>query len=184
MTTTGVVPTLSPSMDIQISSNFERLLFDLYGRDGKVLAEAMATFRKTGTLTVGANALGGVRALFDAGRLDDSGTLQAIADANRHFGETLDPHTAVGYAVAQQHRRDPKVPMIVLATAHPAKFPDAVQKATGVRPPLPPRIDDLLDRTERADRLPNDADALKALIDERMSAKEQRGRTSRTKVRT
>jgi threonine synthase len=184
MTTTGVVPTLSPSMDIQISSNFERLLFDLYDRDGKVLAEAMATFRKTGTLEVGANALGGVRALFDAGRLDDPGTLQAIADANRHFGETLDPHTAVGYAVAQQHRRDPKVPMIVLATAHPAKFPDAVQKATGVRPPLPPRIDDLLDRTERADRLPNEADALKALIDERMSAKEQRGRTSRTKVRT
>ena len=125
-----------------------------------------------------------VRALFDAGRLDDPGTLQAIADVSRHFGETLDPHTAVGYAVAQQHRRDPKVPMIVLATAHPAKFPDAVQKATGVRPPLPPRIDDLLDRTERADRLPNDADALKALIDERMSAKEQRGRTSRTKVRT
>ena len=184
MTTTGVVPTLSPSMDIQISSNFERLLFDLYDRDGKVLAEAMATFRKTGTLEVGANALGGVRALFDAGRLDDPGTLQAIADANRHFGETLDPHTAVGYDVGQQHRRDPKVPMIVLATAHPAKFPDAVQKATGVRPPLPPRIDDLLDRTERADRLPNEAEALKALIDERMSAKEQRGRTSRTKVRT
>jgi threonine synthase len=185
MTATGVVPTLSPSMDIQISSNFERLLFDLYDRDGKVLAEAMAAFRKTGTLAVGANALGGVRDLFDAGRLDDPGTLQAIADCNRRFGETLDPHTAVGYAVAQQHRRDPKVPMIVLATAHPAKFPDAVQKATGVRPPLPPRLDDLLDRTERADRLPNDTAALKALIDERMSAVRRTGRGSaRTKVRT
>ena len=75
--------------------------------------------------------------LFDAGRLDDEGTLAAIADCRRRFGETIDPHTAVGYAVAQQHRRDPKVPMVVLATAHPAKFPDAVQKATGERPRLP-----------------------------------------------
>ena len=134
MTMSDVVPTLSPSMDIQVSSNFERLLFELYGRDGKALADAMAAFRSTGTLKVGANALGGVRELFDAGRLDDEGTLAAIADCRKRFGETLDPHTAVGYAVAQQHRRDPAVPMVVLATAHPAKFPDAVQKATGERP--------------------------------------------------
>ena len=138
MTMSEVVPTYSPSMDIQISSNFERLLFDLYGRDGKALADAMTAFRSTGTLKVGANALGGVRELFDAGRLDDEGTLAAIADCRKRYGETLDPHTAVGYAVAQQHRRDPAVPMVVLATAHPAKFPDAVQKATGERPALPP----------------------------------------------
>src|SRR6185312_6020428 len=108
MTTSEVVPTYSPSMDIQISSNFERLLFDLYGRDGKALADAMTAFRSTGTLKVGANALGGVRALFDAGRLDDEGTLAAIADCRKRYGETLDPHTAVGYAVARQHRRDPE----------------------------------------------------------------------------
>jgi threonine synthase len=181
MTTSEVVPTYSPSMDIQISSNFERLLFDLYGRDGKALADAMTAFRSTGTLKVGGNAqgsniLGGVRELFDAGRLDDEGTLAAIADCRKRYGETLDPHTAVGYAVAQQHRRDPKVPMVVLATAHPAKFPDAVQKATGERPALPPRLADLFQRTERVDGLPNDVEALKELIDDRMAAQEHRPR--------
>ena len=170
MTMTGVMPTLSPSMDIQISSNFERLLFDLYGRDGKTLAEAMAVFRKTGTLELGANALGGVRELFDSGRVDDSGTLAAIADCHRRYGETIDPHTAVGYAIAQRHRRDPAIPMIVLATAHPAKFPDAVQRATGERPALPARLGDLMDRVERVDGLPNDVAALKGLIDNRISA--------------
>lgn len=176
MTMSGVAPTYSPSMDIQISSNFERLLFDLYGRDGRALADAMATFRGTRTLKVGANALGGVRELFDAGRLDDAGTLKAIADCARRFGETIDPHTAVGYAVAQQHRRDPGVPMVVLATAHPAKFPDAVHKATGLRPALPARLGDLLDRAERVDGLPNDAGALKDMIDERMAAAKPRAR--------
>lgn len=175
MTMTGVIPTYSPSMDIQVSSNFERLLFDLYGRDGKALADAMTTFRSTGTLKVGANApgsniMGGVRELFDAGRVDEPGTLKAIADCLARFGETIDPHTAVGYAVAQDHRRDPKIPMVVLATAHPAKFPDAVQKAIGVRPALPARLGDLLDRTERVDGLPNDAGALKDMIDDRMAA--------------
>src|SRR3954463_11361366 len=181
MTTTEVVPTYSPSMDIQISSNFERLLFDLYGRDGRALADAMTAFRATGTLKVGANAqgsniLGGVREVFDAGRLDDEGTLAAIADCRRRYGETLDPHTAVGYAVAQQHRRDRDVPMVVLATAHPAKFPDAVEKATGERPALPPRLADLYQRTERVDGLPNDIAALKELIDDRMAARESRPR--------
>jgi threonine synthase len=170
MTMTGVIPTYSPSMDIQVSSNFERLLFDLYGRDGKALADAMTAFRSTGTLKVGANALGGVRELFDAGRVDEPGTLNAIADCLKRFGETIDSHTAVGYAVAQQHRRDPKIPMIVLATAHPAKFPDAVQKATGTRPALPARLGDLMDRAERVDGLSNDAGALKEMIEDRMAA--------------
>jgi threonine synthase len=176
MTTSEVVPTYSPSMDIQISSNFERLLFDLYGRDGRVLADAMTAFRATGTLKVGANALGGVREIFDAGRLDDEGTLAAIAECRRRHGETLDPHTAVGYAVAQRHRRDPNVPMVVLATAHPAKFPDAVQKATGERPPLPQRLADLYQRTERVDGIPNDIAALRELIDDRMAAASPRSR--------
>ena len=178
MTMTGVVPTYSPSMDIQVSSNFERLLFDLYGRDGKALADAMATFRGSGTLKVGANALGGVRELFDAGRLDEPGTLAAIANCAKRFGETIDPHTAVGYAIAQQHRRDPKVPMVVLGTAHPAKFPDAVQKATGKRPALPPRLGDLMDRAERVDGLPNDIAALKSLIEDRLPGTPARAKTS------
>jgi threonine synthase len=181
MTMAGVVPTLSPSMDIQISSNFERLLFDLYGRDGKALAEAMSLFRSTNTLKVVANALGGVRELFDAGRVDDAGTIAAIADCLKRFGETIDPHTAVGYA--QQHRRDPKIPMVVLATAHPAKFPDAVEKATGKRPALPARLGDLMDRTERVDGLPNDIAALKDMIEDRMAAARPRDRTV-MKVRT
>src|SRR5262249_22391113 len=92
MSVTEVVPTLSPSMDIQISSNFERLLFDLYDRKGRALAEAMAAFRRTGSLKVGGNGHAAVRALFDAGRLDDDGTLAAIADCRHRFGETLDPH--------------------------------------------------------------------------------------------
>src|SRR5881394_193771 len=90
-----------------------------------------------------------------------------------------DPHTAVGYAVAQQHRRDKTVPMVVLATAHPAKFPDAVHKATGERPLLPPRLADLMHRTERVDGLTNDVEALKELIEDRMAAKPRRA-----KVRT
>jgi len=167
MTMTEVVPTYSPSMDIQVSSNFERLLFDLYDRNGVTLADAMTAFRSTGTLKVGANAFAGVRELFDAGRVDEPGTLAAIADCRKRFGETIDPHTAVGYAVAQQHRRDPAIPMVVLATAHPAKFPDAVEKATGERPKLPARLADLMDRAERVDGLRNDVEALKAMIDER-----------------
>ena len=146
------------------------------------LAEAMTEFRRTGTLKVGANALADVRALFDAGRLDEEGTLAAIADCRRRFGETIDPHTAVGYAVAQQHRRDAKVPMVVLATAHPAKFPDAVAKATGERPRLPDRLGDLMDRAERVDGLPNDIAALKGLIDERMALAHEA--PARAKVRT
>jgi len=182
MTMTEVVPTFSPSMDIQISSNFERLLFDLYDRNGVTLADAMTTFRSTGTLKVGANALAGVRQLFDAGRVDEPGTLAAIADCRRRFGETLDPHTAVGYVVAQQHRRDPAIPMVVLATAHPAKFPDAVEKATGVRPPLPARLGDLMDRAERVDGLRNDIGELKAMIDERRAM--AAAPATRSKVRT
>jgi threonine synthase len=182
MTTTEVVPTFSPSMDIQISSNFERLLFDLYDRNGVTLADAMTAFRSTGTLKVGANALSGVRQLFDAGRVDEPGTLAAIADCRRRFGETIDPHTAVGYVVAQQHRRDPAVPMVVLATAHPAKFPDAVEKATGVRPSLPARLGNLMDRAERVDGLRNDIGELKAMIDERRAM--AAAPTTRSKVRT
>ncbi|HYC64063.1 MAG TPA: threonine synthase [Reyranellaceae bacterium] len=179
MTMTDVVPTYSPSMDIQISSNFERLLFDLYGRSGPALAQAMEAFRRTGTLTVSTEAHAAVRKLFDAGRLDEEGTLAAIADCRAKYGETLDPHSAVGYAVAQRHRRDERVPMVVLATAHPSKFPDAVAKAIGERPALPPRLASLMDRAERVDGLRNDARALKDMIDDRMAAVRQPPRAAR-----
>jgi len=163
---TGVMPTLSPSMDIQVSSNFERYLFDLFDRDGKALAAAMEHFRATGAMAVSAAQLARARATFDAGRLDDRGTVDAIADARRETGETLDPHTAVGYAVARRHRGDPAVPMVVLATAHPAKFPDAVRQATGATPAMPARLAGLAARPERYETLPNDIRALKRLLDD------------------
>jgi threonine synthase len=105
-----------------------------------------------------------------------------MKDCLARFGETIDPHTAVGYALAQQHRRDPAIPMVVLSTAHPAKFPDAVEKATGTRPRLPAQLADLLERAERADGMPNDVTVLKSMIDERreMAA----APVARSKVRT
>ncbi|HEX2888114.1 threonine synthase [Vineibacter terrae] len=162
---TGVTPTLSPSMDIQVSSNFERYLFDLFDRDGKALAAAMEGFRATGAMAVSPAQLARARAAFDAGRLDDAGTVDAIAAARRETGETLDPHTAVGYAVARHKRGDRAVPMVVLATAHPAKFPDAVRQATGAPPPVPARLAGLASRPERYETLPNDIGALKRLMD-------------------
>jgi threonine synthase len=105
------------------------------------------------------------RGIFDAGRLDDSGTLRIIAEALRDTGELLDPHTAIGYAVARQKRGDPSLPMVVLGTAHPAKFPDAVEKAVGKRPELPERMSDLYKRPERCTVLGNDLQALQQLMD-------------------
>jgi len=163
---TGVMPTFSPSMDIQVSSNFERFLFDLFDRDGSMLARAMESFRATGAMTVSPAQLVRARAAFDAGRLDDGDTLRAIADAERETGELLDPHTAVGYAVARRQRGDTATPMVVLATAHPAKFPDAVRLAVGKVPPMPPRLADLSARLERYQTLPNDIGALKRLMDD------------------
>jgi threonine synthase len=162
----GVVPTFSPSMDIQVSSNFERFLFDLFDRDGKALAVAMEHFRATGIMRVSEARRSRARSAFDAGRLDDAGTLRAIADAERETGELLDPHTAVGYAVARQKRGDRRIPMIVLSTAHPAKFPDAIRLATGELPPVPPRLAALATLPERCVTLPNDVAALKRLMDE------------------
>ncbi|MCW5671872.1 MAG: threonine synthase [Hydrogenophaga sp.] len=161
----AVEATLSPSMDIQVSSNFERLLFDLFDRDGRALAKAMAAFRATGTMRASAAQLLRARGIFDAGRLDDAGTLRVIAEALRDTGELLDPHTAIGYAVARQKRGDPSLPMVVLGTAHPAKFPDAVEKAVGKRPELPERLADLYKRPERCTVLGNDLQALQQLMD-------------------
>jgi threonine synthase len=145
-----VLPTLSPSMDIQVSSNHERLLFELLGRDGARTEDLLGRFRGVGSVEVPRDPR------FDAASVDDAATLAVIRDLHDRTGMLVDPHTAVGIGAARARRRDPDVPMVCLATAHPAKFPDAVEQATGVRPPLPERLADLFDREERYDVLPAD----------------------------
>jgi threonine synthase len=143
-------------MDIQVSSNFERLMFDLYDRDGAAVAAALGEFRKSGKLKMPAERWQRARAVFDGFRLDDRGTKAQIRETYAATGELLDPHSAIGVAAALECRRDPAVPMVALATAHPAKFPDAVEDATGIRPALPRRLADLLRRPELVNVLPND----------------------------
>jgi threonine synthase len=165
MATSLVVPTLSPSMDIQVSSNFERLLFELNHRDGGMTAEQLLAFRATGSLVVEADQLDAVTDVFDAARVDDDETLRIIADTYRRAGILVDPHTAVGLGAAAAGRgEDLDVPMVTLATAHPAKFPDAVEAATGVRPSLPGHLGDLLERPERSVTLPNDLATVEAFV--------------------
>ncbi|HNJ98656.1 MAG TPA: threonine synthase, partial [Ilumatobacteraceae bacterium] len=159
MSTAPVVPSLSPSMDIQVSSNFERLLFEMNGRDGGQTAEQLQQFRASGRLSVEtdqrAEFLDG---RFQAARLDDAQTLDVIARTYRDAEMLLDPHTAVGVGAVEQLRASGQLqgPTVTLATAHPAKFPDAVEKATGVRPGLPPHLHDLFDLPEHFTVLPND----------------------------
>ncbi len=169
MSTAEVHPTYSPSMDIQVSSNFERLLFEIFDRDGTAVAEAMTAFRETGKLDPGAAPWRKARELFEAARLDDSQTLAEIARLYRETGELIDPHSAIGIAAARLRRdagglRDDAVPIVALATAHPAKFPDAVEKASGVRPSLPARLGDLFSREERVTVLPKDLAQVQDLV--------------------
>jgi threonine synthase len=161
----GVKPSISPSMDIQISSNFERALFDAYGRDGKAVAQLMEEMRTDGGFTVSQGALQGLRDLFTSGRVSEEETSATITAELGRAGELLCPHSAVGVRVASDHLGP--VPMITLATAHPAKFPDAVEKATDVRPGLPPRMADLFDRPERVTRVANDLAAIERIVRER-----------------
>jgi threonine synthase len=162
-----VHPTISPSMDIQVSSNFERLLFDLEGRDGGRVAAIMEGFRKTGRFTVDARALAAAQAIFDGARFDDAATKKTIKAVHDQTGVLVDPHTAVGIAAGRARRRDANVPMVMLATAHAAKFPDAVEDATGVRPALPERLKDLFEREERCQVLANDLAQVKRHVQER-----------------
>lgn len=164
--TNGVKPSISPSMDIQVSSNFERALFDAYGRDGAAVAQLMDEM-KSGGFRISQGALESLRATFASGRCSEEETLATIRAERAATGELLCPHSAVGVKVAQDHLGT--VPMITLATAHPAKFPDAVEQATGLRPALPPRMADLFDRPERVTRVPNDLAALQTLVRERIA---------------
>ena len=168
-TKSGVAPTISPSMDIQVSSNFERVLFDVYDRDGTAVADQMKMLGDTGSFPISQGALTRLRELFDSGRASEDETRATIARAFAHTGEVLCPHTAVGVKVAAD-TADPAVPMVTLATAHPAKFPDAVEAAIGQRPVLPRRMADLFDRPERVTRIANDLTAIEALIQDRIPA--------------
>ncbi len=158
----GVTPTMSPSMDIQVSSNFERLLFDAYDREGTAIVQLMDEL-KSGGFTLSQGAQDRIRGEFDSDRCDEPQTLQSIKATLAGTTELICPHTATGVHVAAAHSK-PGTPMITLATAHPAKFPDAVEKATGLRPPLPQHMADLFDRKERVTRLPNDLAALQDFI--------------------
>jgi threonine synthase len=159
----GVTPSISPSMDIQVSSNFERALFDAYGRDGGAVAQLMDEL-KAGGFHISQGALEALRADFASGRASEAETSAMIARAKDRMGELLCPHSAVGVHVAQGFTGT--TPLVTLATAHPAKFPDAVEAATGHRPALPERMADLMDRPERMTRVDNDLGAIEALIEE------------------
>jgi len=160
----GVTPTLSPSMDIQVSSNFERLLFDLLDRDGDAVTAAIQAFRSEGRLPLEQERWARAAHIFAAASLDDAGTIAVMRQVYEATGRQIDPHTAVGLAAAREARGPTDEPVVVLSTAHPAKFPDAVEKATGLRPALPDHLADLLERPERYETMANDAAALTAYV--------------------
>ncbi len=164
-----VVPSTSPSMDIQISSNFERLLFEAGDRDGGRIRALMADLARTGAFTIDPAALDTIRTLFTAGRADIDETRDTIGRVAATCGYVLDPHSAVGVAVAER-ALDRAVPMVTLATAHPAKFPDAVREATGVEPALPARLADLMERPERFTRIAAAKTDVARFIEERSHA--------------
>ncbi len=165
----GVEPTTSPSMDIQISSNFERLLFEALGRDASSLSRLMAGLKQSGGFQLDETVLAKIRDEFDAHAVPEHAVMEEIAFSHAATGVTLDPHSAIGVNAARRLlTKDPATPVVALATAHPAKFPDAVAKATGgQRPVLPPHLADLMDRPERVTRIANDQGAVERLIRER-----------------
>jgi len=159
-----VAATTSPSMDIQVSSNFERLLFDAYHRDSKSVRALMGSLAQSKRFAVSTEALSEMRRFFSADRADEEETEATMRTVLREAGYAADPHTAVGLAVAEKEPRDPMVPMVVLSTAHPVKFPDAVEAATGVRPALPEWLGDLNQREERITTLAADQAALERFV--------------------
>ncbi len=161
-----VVPTASPSMDIQVSSNFERLLFDLSGQDAPVLRGMMESFESAGSMVMPASVYDSARALFSSARIDASEMCATMVWAKDHAGQIVDPHTAIGLAAARKFESD--TPVVTLATAHPAKFPDAVEQAIGVRPALPDRVADIFQHEERYVALPATAAAIKNYVSDRV----------------
>jgi threonine synthase len=164
----GVQSSLSPSMDIQISSNFERLLFDLCGRNGAEVHRLMESQRTTGNFTVSPLQLGKARQIFTAAKVDDEHTLQTIKEIYDETGYILDPHSAVGVGAARQLTRELPQPVISLACAHPAKFPDTIQRAIGIKPELPPAIMELMAKPERTSLLPATVQAVTEFISKKV----------------
>ncbi|GJD62502.1 threonine synthase [Methylobacterium frigidaeris] len=164
----GVAPTTSPSMDIQVSSNFERLLFESLDRDAEAVKRLMAGLKQSGAFTLDPATLGRIRSEFDAAAVPEDEVVAEIRDVYRGTGQIIDPHSAIGVRAARKLvAEDSATPVVALATAHAAKFPDAVEAATGIRPALPPHLADLLERRERFTVLPNDEAAVERAIRER-----------------
>ncbi len=161
---TGVTATTSPSMDIQVSSNFERLLFDMMERDAAGLKRLMDSLAQSGAFTIPEAALEAMRTLFDSGRTDEEAVIETIRRIYAETGELVDPHTAVGLHVAME-KASPEAAMISLATAHPAKFPDAVDRASGQRPALPQRLAHIMEAKEYLTVLPDDLEQVEAFIE-------------------
>jgi len=164
MSIAPVVPSLSPSMDIQVSSNFERLLYELFDRDPIRTAAMMRDFRQSGRMPIPDPIWHRACQVFQGFSLDDPGTEAEIRRIRQASGYLADPHTAVGIAAARAHAPGSGVPVIAMATAHPAKFPDAMERATGQRPVLPPRLSDLFEREENFVILPNDMAAVQTAV--------------------
>ena len=161
----GVKPTASPSMDIEISSNFERLLFDAYGQDANAVTRLMASLKQSGAFALAEGALAKIRQEFSASTASEEDVRNAMREWYDETGYMLDPHTAVGVVSGRRAlAKDPATPMIVLGTAHPAKFPAAVESAIGVRPDLPPHLSDLMERREIFTRLPNEQVAVEDFV--------------------
>ncbi len=165
MSKSELVHTLSPSMDIMVSSNFERMLFDVYDHDGVAINDLMKRF-KTESVQLEASRWSKMRELFDSCSVDDEATCQTIADVHAQTGYLLDPHTAIGVRAARECNRDKAVPMIVLGTAHPVKFPEAVLKAKLQSPELPAHMTGLFEREERLTVLDNDITVVQKFIAE------------------
>lgn len=167
--TAQTMPTISPSMDIQVSSNFERLLYEASGRDAAVIREQMASLKQSGQFKVGEEALSYILSEFSAGSCDEEQTMSQINAQLAKTGYLCDPHTAVGLRVAEPSLSNDSA-MITLATAHPAKFPDAVRQASGIYPDLPVRMGNMMERKERFHVLPNSISDVEAFIAERSRA--------------
>ncbi|SHH73199.1 threonine synthase [Cognatishimia maritima] len=168
-TKAGVTPSISPSMDIQVSSNFERALFFAYEKDGDAVSKLMEDFAD-GSFTISQGAMEWLREQFDSGRASEEETKATITSEYATTGEVLCPHTAVAVKVANENLST-ETPMITLATAHPAKFPDAVEEAMGARPVLPPHMADLMEREERQCKVPNQLALLETIIKDRIAAR-------------
>lgn len=167
--TKSVVATTSPSMDIQVSSNFERLLFESAGRDAAVVRRYMAGLKQSGSFTIDAAPLASIRDGFDAGRADMGQVDATIAGTLASSGYLLDPHTAAAVAVGESVST-PRGPVVILSTAHPAKFPDAVERASGIRPQLPSWLAGMMQKAEKFDVLPSDAKMVEEYVSHRARA--------------